>query len=154
MQSGLYYEIFEKNGKKKTRLNYKMYFAQLAVWLIVVIIVKSILLGLQKLCSGFLESFGNSVLSPFQNNGKLKLIMVMILIPLLLNAVYFWLVDNILKLKPDEEGNEIIKEIYIKESAIVEKNNEVIDDREMRYNPPGENELKIIKDKEKDMYRN
>ena len=100
-----------------------MYFAQLCVWVIVVTIVnflnfyyfkiktKFFLLGIQKLISGFLEDFGNTILSPFKNNGKLKLVMVMILIPLILNAINFWVIDNILKLKADENEDEL-KEIY------------------------------------------
>lgn len=39
LQSGLYFEFYEKNGKKKGKLKVKRYFAQLAVWVFVVIIV-------------------------------------------------------------------------------------------------------------------
>jgi hypothetical protein len=35
----LYYESYEKNGKKKTKIRGKMYFSQLLVWVIVVMIV-------------------------------------------------------------------------------------------------------------------
>jgi hypothetical protein len=58
-----------------------------------------------------LEKFGNSVLSPFKNNGRLKLVVVMILIPFVLNTINFWLIDNILKLKTDPNEDEL-KEIY------------------------------------------
>lgn len=72
---------------------------------------KFFLLGIQKLLSEFLESFGNTILSPFKNNGRLKLVVVMILIPFILNSINFWLIDNILKLKADPNEDEI-KEIY------------------------------------------
>jgi hypothetical protein len=57
------------------------------------------------------------MLSPFKDNGKLKLIMVMILIPFFLNAINFWLIDNILKLKADPNEDEL-KEIYANEEKI------------------------------------
>jgi len=34
-----------------------------------------------------LEAFGNFVLQPFKNDGRLKLIIVMIIIPLFMNAI-------------------------------------------------------------------
>lgn len=76
------------------------------------------MVALQKLYSEFLENFGNTVLSPLKGKPKLKLISVMVLIPLILNAINFWVIDNILQLKTDEHGNEEIKEIYKKEEEL------------------------------------
>jgi len=40
LEKGLYYEEYkDKNGKTKTRLLYKMYFAQLCTWIVIVMIV-------------------------------------------------------------------------------------------------------------------
>lgn len=76
---------------------------------------------MQKLASQFLEKFGNSVLSPFEDNGKLKLLMVMVIIPLVLNAINFWLIDNILKLNTKQAETEgiNISAIYVKETGDV-----------------------------------
>lgn len=63
-----------------------------------------------KICRRFLENIGNFVLSPF-NNGKVKLVFVMVIFPLILNAIYFWIVDSILKFSPEESDKEI-KELY------------------------------------------
>ena len=87
MQSGLYYLIYEKNGKKKTKLKYKMYFIQLGIWLVVVITSKFFLLGIQKIFTDPLEHFGNIVLSPFNSNGRLKLLIVMVFFPIIFNAI-------------------------------------------------------------------
>jgi hypothetical protein len=94
-----------------------MYFTQLLVWVCVVVFSKVILLGLQKIFTDILQDFGNTLLSPFKSNGKLKLLTAMVFFPLIFNSIYFWLVDNILKLKTDEEGNESIRELYIKETG-------------------------------------
>lgn len=109
--------MYEINGKKKTKLKYKMYFTQLLVWVSVVIFSKVILLGLQKIFTDILQAFGNTLLSPFKSNGKLKLLTAMVFFPLIFNSINFWLVDNILKLKTDEEGNKSIRELYIKETG-------------------------------------
>jgi hypothetical protein len=63
-----------------------------------------------------LEKFGNTLLSPF-SNGKVKLIIVMVVFPVILNALNFWIIDNILKFKPeqDEEG-EMVASMYEKEN--------------------------------------
>lgn len=39
LQSGLYFEFYEKNGKKKAKLKVITYFFQLIVWVLVVILV-------------------------------------------------------------------------------------------------------------------
>jgi hypothetical protein len=39
IQSGLYYEISEKKGKQKIKLKSKIYFIQLAIWVLVFLIV-------------------------------------------------------------------------------------------------------------------
>jgi hypothetical protein len=85
------------------------------------------LLGLQKTFTDFLEKFGNTVLSPFDTNGKLKLLIVMVFFPLIFNALNFWLIDNILKLKTDAVGNESIRDIYIKETGEMNPENKGVE---------------------------
>ena len=84
-------------------------------------------------------------MSPINRNGKLKLIIVMVLVPLILNAINFWLIDNILKLKTDEIGNESIREIYLSESGNsknfnferINKGNNII----LKYKPGKDNKF-------------
>lgn len=104
LRTGLYYEEYKKGNKKCYKLIWKKYLSQLAVWLVITLICKIILLIMLKICKRFMVNMGSFVLSPF-TNGKVRLVMVMIIFPLILNALYFWCVDNILKFKADE--NEI-----------------------------------------------
>lgn len=48
--------------------------------------------------------------------------MVMMVIPLILDSFYFWVVDNILKLNPNEEDKEI-QDMYIgfQEEEVVQR---------------------------------
>ena len=125
LQSGLYFEEYIKNGKKKFRLIPKMYFSQLLVWLIVTVIVKLLMLGALKITEQFLENFGNFVLKPF-SNGKVRLVMVMIFFPVILNGIYFWICDTILKFKPEEDKD--MEQFYNEENnkTTQEKNDKSI----------------------------
>jgi hypothetical protein len=70
----------------RTKLNLKMYFSQLTMWVIVCCLVKLILFFFQKSVSSYLEDIGIYILSPVKS-GRLKLLIVMIFIPLVLNAI-------------------------------------------------------------------
>ena len=104
LKTGLYYEEYMERNKKCYKLKWKKYGAQLGVWLVVTLIVKLILLIMLKICKLFLVNLGGFFLSPF-SNAKVRLVMVMIIFPVLLNALYFWVVDNILKLKESDKGD-------------------------------------------------
>ena len=104
LKTGLYYEEYMEGNKKCYKLKWKKYGAQLGVWLVVTLIVKLILLIMLKICKLFLVNLGGFFLSPF-SNAKLRLVMVMIIFPVILNALYFWVVDNILKLKESDKDD-------------------------------------------------
>ena len=75
-------------------------------------------------------------MSPFSNE-KVKLIMVMVIIPFICNAFQFWVVDNILKFNPS--NNEEIELV---------KNAEVYLEKEEEMNgydhPEGKNEMDFV----------
>ena len=102
LKTGLYYEEYMEGNKKCYKLKWKKYGAQLGVWLVITLIVKLILLIMLKICKLFLVNLGGFFLSPF-SNAKVRLVMVMIIFPVILNALYFWVVDNILKLKESDK---------------------------------------------------
>ena len=104
LKTGLYYEEYMEGNKKCYKLKWKKYGAQLGVWLVITLIVKLILLIMLKICKLFLVNLGGFFLSPF-SNAKLRLVMVMIIFPVILNALYFWVVDNILKLKESDKDD-------------------------------------------------
>lgn len=110
----MYFEYFVKDGKLKARLKISMYFYQLTSWLIIVIIAKLVLALFQLILADALEAFGNFVLYPVRNHGRIKLVIVMVIIPVLLNSMQFWIQDNILKLN---------KEVY--PQLVVSKNNQL-----------------------------
>lgn len=78
-----------------------MYFWQLFSWLVIVIISKFILAFLQYYSNSWLHVIGSAVLYPVKNNSKLKLVIVMVVFPIILNSIQFWVTDNFLKLKKE-----------------------------------------------------
>ena len=75
IKSGLYFEEYVKDGKRKFKLIKKMYFAQLTVWLVITIINKLLLLAFVKIAKKFWENFGNFILTPF-TNANVKLVVI------------------------------------------------------------------------------
>jgi hypothetical protein len=77
-------------------------------------------------------------MSPFSNE-KIKLIMVMVVIPFICNAFQFWVVDNILKFNPiNNEEIELLKngEVYLEKKDNNDENG---------YNhPDGKNEIEFV----------
>ena len=129
IKSGLYFEEYVKDGKRKFKLIKKMYFAQLTVWLVITIINKLLLLAFVKIAKKFWENFGNFILTPF-TNANVKLVVVMIIFPVILNALYFWVSDNLLKFDLDD-GDKDLKKFYMNnnqnktESVNNDNNNEI-----------------------------
>ena len=109
LKTGLYYDEYMEGNKKCYKLDWKKYGSQLGVWLVITLIVKIILLIMLKICKLFLVNLGTFFLSPF-SNAKVRLVMVMIIFPVILNALYFWVVDNILKLKESDKDEVNLNE--------------------------------------------
>ena len=90
-----------------------MYLAQLGVWMVATVIIKICLIVCQIFTEQLLNKFANLILNPFNFDGRIKLLMVMVILPFFLDAFYFWMVDNILKLHPENEPKIIKKKQYI-----------------------------------------
>ena len=90
-----------------------MYLAQLGVWMVATVIIKICLIVCQIFTEQLLNKFANLILNPFNFDGRIKLLMVMVILPFFLDAFYYWMVDNILKLHPENEPKIIKKKQYI-----------------------------------------
>lgn len=101
MQSGLYFEFYVKDGKLKSRLKISMYVYQLLSWLLIVSTSKIILAFIQLGFSTALQIIGSAILKPFKDTPKLKLLVVMIFVPIIMNSIQFWVQDNFLKHKKE-----------------------------------------------------
>mmetsp|Transcript_69217 Transcript_69217/g.184477 ORF Transcript_69217/g.184477 Transcript_69217/m.184477 type:complete len:234 (+) Transcript_69217:81-782(+) len=79
---------------------------QTSLWLSVVIVCKVLVMGLVLIFETPLGELGQLVLSPLCFNPHLELFIVVVLLPLLLNAFQFWVVDNFLMLDPARRADD------------------------------------------------
>jgi hypothetical protein len=92
-------------GLASGKIDWGKYFKQLFIWLFIVSIMKSTMVLIMLVAYVPLLALALFVLSPFKNNAELKLIIVMVLTPLIMNTVQFWITDSFTKKKaPVAEG--------------------------------------------------
>lgn len=82
-------------GIPRDGFSYIRYAKQLACWLAVVTVMKFAMVGFILVESPQLEWIASTVLSPLADIPKVKLVLVMVVTPGVMNSVQFWLVDNI-----------------------------------------------------------
>ena len=81
----------------KQKIDYRIWFLQVIVWNVVVIIVKITLFFAIHIFKVIFEGIAETILGPLRQYPDLKLILIMIFVPVVLNSIQFWVVDNILK---------------------------------------------------------
>ncbi|CAE8588816.1 unnamed protein product [Polarella glacialis] len=97
IENGHYFDEVEG----KLQFSFKKYTEQMVLWLFVVTVMKFGMVFLMYAAATPLEAVAGYVLKPFMDNARSKLVVVMILTPMCMNAVQFWIVDNFLKAHKD-----------------------------------------------------
>ena len=76
----------------------KSYFQQVILWVIIILLSKCLILILILIpFHKLLDNFGKWFLNPISHNNDLELTIVMVILPLILNLIQFWIQDNFLK---------------------------------------------------------
>ena len=86
-------------GLATGKVHWGKYFRQLFIWIFIVSIMKSTMVLIMLIAHVPLVAVAQFVLSPFKYNPDLKLIIVMVLTPLIMNTVQFWITDSFTKKK-------------------------------------------------------
>ena len=81
----------------KHKIDYRIWFLQVVIWNVVVTIIKIILFLTIHVFKVIFETIAEIILGPFRRYPELKLVLIMIFIPVVLNSIQFWVIDNILK---------------------------------------------------------
>ena len=105
LKSGFYFEVKYKKGKPRYKLKMMMYFSQLLLWEFIIILNKILMFILNFICQSLFFEIGSYILSPFAWDKRLKLIMVMVIFPVIFNAIQFWVFDELLKFKLEPNSN-------------------------------------------------
>eukprot|EP01016_Furgasonia_blochmanni_P024316 TRINITY_DN2620_c0_g1_i6.p1 TRINITY_DN2620_c0_g1~~TRINITY_DN2620_c0_g1_i6.p1 ORF type:complete len:214 (-),score=44.62 TRINITY_DN2620_c0_g1_i6:402-1043(-) len=99
--------------RKKIVIDYVMWIIQLVLWNFIVFLSKIILYAIQFLSKRPLEIASDFVLGGLKTFPNLKLVIVMVIIPCVMNTVQFWVQDNFLKKNDfDSSDRGIINEYY------------------------------------------
>jgi len=83
---------------------WRRYLKQLAVWLFIVSCMKVLMVLFMFVFSGLLLWVASAVLSPFLKTPALKLLVVMVLVPIVMDGFQLWVTDNFIKRR---EHNDI-----------------------------------------------
>lgn len=106
-------------------IDFKIWLAQITVWGLIVIIVKITLFFFQLLVAPILEVISSILIGWLRIYPRVKLILIMVLWPFILNSVQFWIQDNILKAKKNK-NIEFSKMLTVKNRHSMYHNTETI----------------------------
>ena len=102
LKSGLYFT--DNDPQTDEYIDYRVWGLQLVIWCIIVLLVKLFLFVIQLYFSEMLAWFGEASLEGFEGNPRMELLFVMIIIPLTLNSIQYWVQDNF------HQGNKHMEE--------------------------------------------
>lgn len=90
-------------------INYWIWFIQCFMWCLISSLMKVLNYLIMVLFSENFNNFGKSLLSSIDKSPELELIVVMIIIPLFLNAFQFWIIDSFLKESDESRISRLAK---------------------------------------------
>ena len=85
------------NEVRTADIDYRNWIVQICAWGLIIIIVKFTLFTFQLLTAPILEWAASILIGWLNIYPKIKLVLIMVLIPFILNVFQFWIQDNILK---------------------------------------------------------
>lgn len=87
----------KSDEKPEDNVNYKIWVIQVTIWVIIVALSKIIVFFFEVTHHRPIVQFGDTLLKPLQGSPELELLVVMVLIPVTVNSVQFWIQDSFLK---------------------------------------------------------
>jgi hypothetical protein len=103
---------------------WRVWFSQLVVWLLIVSTSKLMLIGTVIHTLPWIAALVDFVFSPLRQYPDFELVLVMVVFPVAMNALLFWVTDNVIKRRHDhtwsasqqrqhdEEANTLVNELH------------------------------------------
>lgn len=88
------------------KFSWRKYLYQVMWWMVIAMFAKLTVFSILLIFYKIVENFGKLVLAPMKTNPKVKLVMVMIVIPTFFNILQFWFTDNFIKRKDKDSGKK------------------------------------------------
>jgi hypothetical protein len=82
-------------------VNYKAWLVQLGVWMLIVVVGKSILFGLEFGLEGTIKDITFALMGWIEAYQILELVVVIVIVPVIMNGFAFWIQDNFLMKKQE-----------------------------------------------------
>ncbi|CAD8100323.1 unnamed protein product [Paramecium primaurelia] len=116
-----------QKAKPKVEVAYGVYVFQLTLWILIVVVSKVILYFFQLILGEYLLTAVSWMFQPINQYPELELVIVLVIIPLIFNALCFWVQDSFLKKSKfkKKEKNAVLDALYEKTDQPVEV--EIID---------------------------
>ena len=96
-------------GLASGKVQWGKYFRQLVVWILIVSIMKCTMVLIMLVGHVPLVATASWILSHFRKNAELKLMIVMVITPLVMNMVQFWITDSFTRKKAAPIASEIVE---------------------------------------------
>lgn len=90
----------------KYRVNYKAWLVQLAIWVAIVVVGKSVIFGFEFGLQNPLKNISSFLMGWIEKYPVFELILVMVIVPVCMNGLAFWVQDNFLMKKDDSASNQ------------------------------------------------
>jgi hypothetical protein len=95
-----------KTGNYGENVDFGIWAYQVWIWIGIILVINVIKWVAMNVFRKPLQFIGEVVLEPISKNPQLELVMVMIIVPLILNSLVFWITDSFLKSDKDCEGDK------------------------------------------------
>lgn len=96
-------------------VKYGAYWMQILIWMAILALTKLLLYAMQVPLVGVLSLISTVALGVLKFSADFKLFFVMIIFPLCVNVLIFWISDNLLKKKVFYTGEEVLRTSYFED---------------------------------------
>eukprot|EP01017_Pseudomicrothorax_dubius_P047298 TRINITY_DN8476_c0_g1_i3.p1 TRINITY_DN8476_c0_g1~~TRINITY_DN8476_c0_g1_i3.p1 ORF type:complete len:126 (-),score=23.67 TRINITY_DN8476_c0_g1_i3:91-468(-) len=104
-----------QSGKGRVTIDYGVWLVQLLIWNVIVVSSKLFLYLAQWIGSSLWVSLASWIFQSLHQSPLLKLLVVMVAVPTIMNSIQFWIQDNFLKKHLDEKDDPEIKSLFFEE---------------------------------------
>jgi len=108
-------------------IHWGKYFRQLFVWLFIVSVMKCTMVLIMLVAHVPLVAIASFILLPFDYSAKLKLVIVMVFTPLIMNMVQFWITDSFTQKKQPIKATDVPVTVEMKKRTYADEDETDLD---------------------------
>ena len=90
-----------------SQVSWRRYWKQLGLWLFICGVMKLVVVAIMRRSKRSLLRLASILLGPVQGNPEAKLLVVMSVTPVIFNTLQLWVIDNLIKRKPEKSKDRL-----------------------------------------------